>query len=225
MSAALYRAARPVTLVGGGPVDPDLLAAALALAPEAVAADGGGDVALPGGREFGAVIGDMDSIRDADALRARGVPVHHIAEQDSTDLEKCLTSVEAPLFLGLGFLGGRIDHHLAAMNALARHPAPPAILLAGGDLCFLCPAELELSLAAGTRVSLFPMRAAIGVVSEGLRWSVAGLAMAPDGRIGTSNVALGGRMRVGFDRAGVLVILPVHLLREVAARLAAAGSR
>ena len=42
-----------MTLVGGGPVAPRQLEAALALAPEAVAADGGGDVALPGGRAFG----------------------------------------------------------------------------------------------------------------------------------------------------------------------------
>lgn len=223
MKPPLYRAAGPVTLVGGGPVYPGLLAAALALAPEAVAADSGGDVALPGGRDFAAVIGDMDSIRGAAALRARGVPIHHIAEQDSTDLEKCLVSIAAPLVIGLGFLGGRIDHHLAAMNALARHPAPPAILLGGEDLCFRCPPMLELQLEAGTRVSLFPMRAVRGQVSEGLRWSVEGLAMAPDGRVGTSNVALGGRLRVGFDGAGVLVILPAGLLRAVAARLAPAA--
>ena len=41
--------AGPVTLVGGGPVPPGALAAALALAPEVVAADGGGDVPLPAG--------------------------------------------------------------------------------------------------------------------------------------------------------------------------------
>ena len=45
----LLRPAAPVTLVGGGPVDPAQLAAALALAPEAVAADGGGDVRAAGG--------------------------------------------------------------------------------------------------------------------------------------------------------------------------------
>jgi thiamine pyrophosphokinase len=220
MIQPLHRAAGPVTLVGGGPVDPAALAAALALAPEAVAADGGGDVALPAGVEFAAVIGDMDSLRDPEALRGRGVPLHPVAEQDTTDLEKCLTLVEATLFLGLGFLGGRIDHHLAAMNALVRHRDRPTILIGGEDLCMLCPPELDLTLDPGARVSLFPMRPATGVISEGLRWSVAGLAFAPDGRIGTSNVALGGRMRVGFDAPGVLAILPVGLLDQVVARLA-----
>ena len=219
MSAALVQADEPVTLVGGGPVDPADLARALALAPVAVAADGGGDVALPGGRAFAAVIGDMDSLRNPDALRARGVPLYPIVEQDSTDLEKCLRSIAAPLILGLGFLGGRIDHHLAAMNALARSPGRPVVLLGGADLCFLCPRELALEAPAGTRVSLFPMRALRGVVSDGLRWSVAGLALAPDGRIGTSNLALGGPLRIAFDAPGMLVILPAGMLEAVVATL------
>lgn len=218
----LLRSPRPVTLIGGGPVDARQLALALGLAPVAVGADGGGDVALPGGAAFAAVIGDMDSIEHAAALRARGVPVHEITEQDSTDLEKCLSSVEAPLFLGLGFLGGRIDHQMAAMNALAKFADTPCVLIGGADLCFACPPELELEMAAGTRVSLFPMAAVTGRVCEGLRWSAAGLAMAPDARIGTSNVATGGRVRLAFDRAGMLVILPVETLGAVVERLSCA---
>lgn len=213
------RVSRPVTLVGAGPVAAAQLAAALALAPEAVAADGGGDVALPGGRQFAAVIGDMDSLRDAEGLRARGVALHAISEQESTDLEKCLYSVEAPLFLGLGFLGGRVDHTLAAMNVLVRYARMPVVLLGAEDLCFVCPRDLVLEVAAGTRVSLFPMGPVTGVASEGLRWPVAGLAMAPDARSGTSNVATGGRLRLGFDAARMLVILPAGLVGEVAAAL------
>lgn len=218
MTAILYRARGPVTLVGAGPVRSDQLAEALALAPEAVAADGGADRRLPAGHGFRAVIGDMDSITGE--ARVKGVPVHRVPEQGSTDLEKCLYSVEAPLFIGLGFLGGRVDHHLAALSALVKYPGKPVALLGSEDVCFLCPPMLELDLAAGTRVSLFPMAPARGVVSEGLRWPVAGLALAPDGRVGTSNAALGGRVRVGFDAAKVLAILPQSELRQVVARLA-----
>jgi thiamine pyrophosphokinase len=215
----LYRAAGPVTLVGAGPVDPRQLATALALAPEAVAADGGGNLALPEGQRFRAVIGDMDSLADPAALRAAGAVLHPIMEQESTDLEKCLRSVEAPLIIGLGFLGGRIDHHLAAMNALVKFPQKPVVLVGGDDLCFLCPPELELDLVPGTRVSLFPMGPVRGV-SEGLRWPVEGLAFSPEGRIGTSNLALG-PVRLSFDAARMLVILPEALLGQVAEWLSA----
>lgn len=219
MIRTLLRTDRPVTLVGAGPVAPGLLPAALALAPVAVAADGGGDVVLPGGRRFRAVIGDMDSLGDREALGAQGVALHHLAEQDSTDLEKCLYSVSAPMFLGVGFLGGRVDHTLAAMNVLMRYRAVPVVLIGAQDLCFLCPRELALDLAAGTRVSLFPMAPVTGRVSEGLRWPVAGLGMAPDARVGTSNMALGGRLRLGFDVRAMLVVLPTGLLAPVVVAL------
>ena len=86
---------------------------------------------LPGGARFRAVIGDLDSLRDIAALERAGVPVHRLEEQETTDLEKCLYSVEAPLFVGLGFLGGRIDHHLAAMNALVKFARVPVVLVGG----------------------------------------------------------------------------------------------
>lgn len=219
MSAPLVSSDAPVTLVGGGPVDPAQLAEALALAPVAVAADGGGDVALPPGRDFAAVIGDMDSIRGLDALRARGVAIHRIDDQDTTDLEKCLTGVRAPLVLGLGFLHGRADHQLAAMNALVRWPEPPAVLIGGEDIVFRCPPLLELDLPPGTRVSLFPMMQTTGTVCSGLRWPVAGRTLAPFDRIGTSNEATGGHLRISFDSSGMLVILPVWTLRRVVERL------
>jgi thiamine pyrophosphokinase len=223
LSAALYRSAQPVTLIGGGPVGAEALAAALAIAPDVVAADGGADVALPPGYVLRAVIGDMDSLRDPEGLRARGVALHRIAEQDSTDLEKCLRSVAAPLMVGLGFLGGRLDHELAALNAVVRHPDPPVILLGAVDLCFRCPKAFAIDLPAGTRLSLFPMAALAGTVSEGLRWSVEGLEMAPAGRLGTSNETTGGRVRLGFDPARMLVILPAEHLPQVAAALRGQG--
>jgi len=214
----LYRARGAVTLVGGGPVAPDDLARALAIAPEAIAADGGGDHPLPAGHAFRAVIGDMDSLRSAARLAAEGVALHTVGEQESTDLEKCLYSVEAPLFLGLGFLGGSTDHQLAAMNALAKNPGKPVVLLGGGDLCFLCPREFEIDLEPGTRVSLFPMAPVSGIAWEGLRWPLSGT-FRPDGRTGTSNRATGGRLRMAFDAPRMLAILPSALLGPVVDRL------
>ena len=63
-----------------------------------------------------------------------------------------------------------------------------------------------MELPAGTRVSLFPMAPVTGLPSEGLRWPLDGLAFAPDARVGTSNQALGGSLRLRFDRRRMLVI-------------------
>ncbi len=220
MTGPLYRSARPVTLIGGGPVGAAELKAALELAPEVLAADGGADTPLPPGYTLRMVAGDLDSLRDPDALRARGVRVDHIPEQETTDLEKCLRLIAAPLVIGVGFLGGRIDHELAAFNAAVKHPAPPLLLLGTRDICFRLPEDFAIDLPAGTRVSLFPMDGVRGTHSQGLRWSVEGLEMSPGGRIGTSNVASGGRVRLGFAPARVLAILPAAFLAEAAAALA-----
>jgi thiamine pyrophosphokinase len=221
VTEVVVRADGPVTLVGGGPVAAGPLAAALALAPTVVAADGGADAALPAGHRLRAVIGDMDSLADPAALAAAGVELYEIAEQDSTDFDKCLRAVAAPLVLGVGFLGGRLDHTLAAMNTLVRHPDRRVVLLDATDICFLCPPDLALDLAPGTRVSFFPMAPVSGLRSTGLRWPVTGLALRPDGAIGTSNRALGGRMRVGFDAPAVVTILPAALLGQVVTQLTA----
>lgn len=222
----LMRSAGPVTLVGAGPATGADLAAALALAPEAVAADGGAGHVLPGGRRFRAVIGDLDSLEPAVAMaiRAEGVPVHRVAEQDTTDLEKCLYSVAAPLVIGVGFLGGRFDHELAALSALLRFADRPVILLGRGEICFALPVRLELDLAAGTRVSIFPLAPVTGIASSGLLWETAGLTLAPGGRIGTSNAAAGGPVRLAFDRPGALMILPDACLPGVVAHLGRTGA-
>lgn len=216
MTAPVLRSGQGITLIGGGPVSPEDLAEALALAPDLVAADGGADRALALGAVPRAVIGDFDSLSAAARAALPPERLFHIAEQDSTDFEKCLTRIAAPLVLAIGVLDGRHDHGLAAMNAIARLPEPRCILLGAEDLVFLSPPELALDLPQGTRFSLFPMGEAKGT-STGLRWPIDGLEFAPDGRIGTSNEVVG---PVSLTVEGrMLVILPRAVLPLVVAQL------
>ena len=80
-------------------------------------------------------------------------------------------------------------------------------------------------LAACTRLSLFPMGPVRGLVLEVLRWPVAGLGLSPEGRIRTSNLALGGRVRLRFYAPRMLVILPEALLGQVVERFRGGGSQ
>ncbi len=201
----------PVTLLGGGKVIEKVLDQALKAAPILLAADGGAGRALELGHMPKAVIGDMDSL---DAQTAAQFPPKHlyrIEEQDSTDFDKCLRSIRAPLILGVGFTGRRLDHELAAYSSLLRHPDQRCILLGEVDMCFLAPVSMRLDLPAGTRISLFPL-APCRVDTTGLRWQLKGLMMAPDGVIGTSNEALTGAVTLQVSKRKLLVILPrVHL--------------
>jgi thiamine pyrophosphokinase len=211
--------AGPVTLVGGGPVDGCDLATCLGLSQGLVAADGGADTLCTAGHAPDAVIGDMDSLSPA-ARAAFADVLHPVAEQDSTDFEKCLTRIAAPVVLALGVTGGRVDHTLAALNTLARHPARHCVLIGQGDVVTLVPPRLALDLAPGSRVSLFPMAAVRGT-STGLHWPMDGIAFAPDGRSGTSNHATG-PVQMTVDAPGMLVIMPRAALAALLAGLAAA---
>ncbi|MFC7703908.1 thiamine diphosphokinase [Plastorhodobacter daqingensis] len=211
MPGAIVTVRHGVTLLGAGETLPQDLAEALALAPTLVAADGGADTALSAGWMPRAVIGDFDSLGDAAQLALPASHLHRVADQDTTDFQKCLARIDAPFILAVGFLGGRLDHTLAAFTALVQHPEQACFLLGRDDICFLAPRQLSFDPGKGTRLSLFPMGPVQGE-SEGLRWPIAGLTFDPGQRIGTSNVVTG-PVRLVFDQRRMLVILPRHCLR------------
>jgi thiamine pyrophosphokinase len=222
MNLPIVQSTCGVTLAGGGPFSARDLKLALARAPFAVAADGGADRLLRFGVMPEAVIGDMDSISDA----ARGrIPLdrqHLVAEQVTTDFDKTLRLTDAPFVLALGFAGARMDHGLAAFSTLVAQGDRPCILIGPLDLAFAAPPRLRLTLRPGDPVSLFPLARITGT-SAGLEWPIAGIDLAPDGRIGTSNRAVSARVDLQFDRPGMLVILPRRRLDAAIRALRQAG--
>ena len=216
------RAEGAVALVGAGPVDGDALTACLSRTGAVMAADGGAAVLMAAGRMPDAVVGDLDSLP-----RPHGIPAERVLRlhgQDDTDFEKCMDRIDAPLVLGCGFLGGRTDHALAAMGALARgrnragRQWAPAVLVGAHDVVFAVPRRLRLDLPPGCTVSLFPM-APLVARSEGLEWPLDGLALAPAGRVATSNRATG-PVEIECLSPGLLCLLPADRLDAAAAALA-----
>ena len=213
MNQGIVESCEGVTLAGGAPFGAALLRRALSHAPEIVAADGGADRLLRLGVTPRAVYGDFDSISAGAQARLQG-RLFPIAEQETTDFDKALRHIVAPFVLGVGFQGARLDHGLAVLNALTRHPDRRALILGPKEVTFLAPPELELHLTVGTRLSLFPMAPVRGE-SEGLRWPIHGLHFTPDGRIGTSNAVSAPLVRLRFGAPAMLVILPLRSLRAV----------
>lgn len=206
MTAYIVQTSQSVTLVGAGQASKDDLDISLAFAPYLIAADGGAELVLKCGRAPKKIIGDFDSI-DRDSLAK--IPEncqHRVVDQDFTDFEKCLRSIQAPLILGVGFLGGRLDHQLAAMNALARHRGTPCILIGDTDLVFHLTGDLVLPLEPGVRISMFPMSPVRGS-AVGLTWPIDGLDLSPGGKISTSNSVQSNPVHLSFPDSGTLVIL------------------
>jgi thiamine pyrophosphokinase len=220
MDSPIVRSDKAVTLLGAGQVSPGNITDILRIAPRLVAADGGANVALRAGVMPELVIGDLDSLTPAARAAIPPGRLHHVSEQETTDFEKCLTRIEAPAVLCIGFTGNRVDHALAVWNAVVRHPGRGAIILSRTDVGFAVTGEVSLPLRKGTRVSLFPM-APLRACSEGLHWPVDSVDFAPGGAIGTSNRATG-PVRLWTSGPGMLVILPRSCL---AAAIAAVSAR
>jgi len=204
----------PVILIGGGAPAREDLGFVGTMAPHVVAADGGANYLRRWSVTPDAIIGDMDSIRDAAFWRAaEGVRFLPVEEQDSTDLEKCLMLTRAPCYFGLGFFGGRFDHSLAALHALLAFADRNLILIGPEDLTFLAPRNWQVLLEPEAVVSIYPLRPVIGVASSGLRWPINGLKLESGGRIGSSNAAAAAEVAVEFDRIGALITLERRFLQ------------
>lgn len=203
MNVPIVSRSFPITLIGAGQLGTSDLKDALSHAPDVVAADGGVQAALAAELTPLAIIGDLDSAVVPDPDRHL---LHFVDDQNTTDFDKALAAVDAPLILAVGFGGGRLDHALANFSALARAPHRRTIIVTECDVAFLCPPEIALPLINGDRVSLYPL-AQVRVDGTGLVWPLERLLLDPLGRLGTSNAATG-PVTVAVDVPALLVILP-----------------
>ncbi|MEL7212858.1 MAG: thiamine diphosphokinase [Pseudomonadota bacterium] len=208
----------PVILVGGAPIEKGILSQALAMGDMVVAADSGALALLDAGRIPDAVIGDFDSLPLARRAEIPADRLHHIPEQDSTDFEKCLTRIAAPLVIAVGFSGARLDHELAVFNTLLRVETPPCVILRGAELAFIAPPSLRLDLPVGSDLSFFPL-SPVTITSAGVRWPLKDVRMEPGGQTSTSNIVTGPVSLIS-DRRAVLVTLPAVSAASVMQALA-----
>ncbi len=217
MIRSFVQSNEPIVLFGGGEAGEVAVKLALSTCSIVAAADGGAKTALKYGITPQAVIGDFDSIDEKTLSDLPPESLCRISEQDSTDFDKALRSIETPLVLAVGFTGARMDHTLATMNTLVARADKRVVVLSERDIVFVSPPQLSLDLPVGEVFSLFPMGPVRGH-SSGLKWPIDGLDFAPDARIGTSN-EVSGPVRIEFDAPNMLVVLPLNHLNQVVDQL------
>ncbi|NVO54820.1 thiamine diphosphokinase [Rhodobacteraceae bacterium B1Z28] len=209
----IVRSDGPIGLFGGGHIGPGDLNLVLNRVTSVVAADGGAADLVESGRIPDAVIGDFDSLESRIREKIPTDRLFPIQEQNSTDFDKALRSVQAPMVVGAGFLGGRLDHQLAVLNALVKHQDRPCILLGEHEVVFHAPPKIALTVTPGDVVSLFPLARVTGR-SWGLEWPIDNLVLEPHGQVGTSNRALS-EVKLHLNDPGLLVMVPRVALDQV----------
>lgn len=205
MSGPILSSNAPILLVGASPISPELVTKTFAYAESVLAVDGGLKTAQRANLPVQHVIGDMDS----HTTRVQGITYHQIDDPNTTDFQKALAAVSAPLILGVGFLDGRLDHQLAAFSALINDPRP-IILCNECELAFVAPRHLKIN-AKNHTAAFYPLRPVI-VSLKGVKYPLENTQMAPDGIISTSNHITDTTLEITTDRHGLLCILPQTLL-------------
>lgn len=201
----------PITLVGGAYVSTENFKASTQFASNIVAADGGANTCLQYGVKPDAVIGDLDSIEEKSKVQIKDDRIHFVSSQDDTDFEKSLNRINAPLIIGVGFLGDRVDHQMAVQTALVKHYNKKILLIGEHDIVFLTPPEFSLTLENDCRVSLYPM-AKCTVVSKGLKWKTEDIVFSPLNTIGTSNCTTEDKIELFPSEPLLLTIIPRDFL-------------
>jgi thiamine pyrophosphokinase len=182
-----------------------------------VAADSGADTAERLGVVPDAVVGDLDSIRDADlARRFPGVAVErHDTAKDWTDTEIALKflwkrGVEEVTIVGGG--GGRIDHLIGILGLFHRE-RPPRCWLTHRDSLTVIDGVTEFDAPLDGVVSFFPLTdTPCTMRSNGLQWELDGLRWT-HGDGGISNECRKSRCRVEVLTGRLLMVqaLPTPL--------------
>lgn len=210
MNQVIVNETAPIALIGGAQLAPEHLNILQTLTDTFVAADSGADHLLENGIIPRRVVGDLDSI-SAKARQSFAPQLAHDPSQDTTDLEKALNQCRAPVIIGAGFLGGRIDHSFASFSALAKNAAVPLILLSNEECCFRCPdAGAQLDLPEGTQCAVLPM-ADITATSQGLRWEMDALPLQPAGFVSSSNETKAREVMISVTGPAIITVPLAHL--------------
>lgn len=211
-----------MVIVGGGTVDFDLLRELYASGGHLVGADGGADQIVEAGLKPELIIGDFDSLKNPHSWLGK-TRLMQIAEQETTDFEKALYSTRAPVTVALGMTGRRFDHTLAALDAVTKYAQKRKIVLVDEeDVALPLTRAFSFSVDPGERVSIHPLAPVTFWTSEGLRYPLDAVKLAPGVRTGTSNEALTGPFRIVPEEgvhAPYLLILPRKYLAQLIAKL------
>ncbi|MCU1497224.1 MAG: thiamine pyrophosphokinae [Acidimicrobiales bacterium] len=206
-----------------------------------IAADSGLDAAAAAGLTAHHVVGDLDSVRPATlaAAEAMGATVHrHPRDKDATDSELAfalaleLLAVAAgsaapshplPALVVLGGGGGRLDHLLADVLALAGPALAPVEVtarLGPATLTVVRPGRPRVVAGRiGEQLSLLPVHGrARGVTTAGLRWPLDDADLGAGTTRAVSNELVAATARVELASGVLVVVQPGTTARPVPLR-------
>lgn len=190
-----------LTVLSGNPPSVRLLKTEMRVADCVIAVDGGFNVFSDSNLKPDLILGDMDSIKESEALDIKSIL---LADQDQTDLQKTLTyilknhSPKSLVLLGAG--GLRTDHLLHNLLICASvHPTlkitiknelPVGNEFTRETIQRITPqSDFDLLVRKGDLISILPIGNFSDLSSEGLKWEITRRSRS-DGFMSQSNRAM-----------------------------------
>ncbi len=198
-------------LANGKPPAKRLLQKFLASADWFICVDGGANTAARFGFIPDFIIGDLDSIKKEILAVFSDVNIKKMHDQNSTDLEKSLTAVIRKKYdeiIVLGATGGRLDHAIGNLSALAKfsHKAHIRFIDNRGEFIAV-NRSIELNLPIGTTISLLPLSKCSGILTRGLKWNLKNESLELGVREGTSNVIVSSPLKIRIRKGSLIVFV------------------
>jgi thiamine pyrophosphokinase len=206
---------RAVVIANGVPPDQATLQRWLTAGARLVCADGGARAALALGLKPDVVIGDLDSLDEAQQAQLKALGCRLVVypqAKDWTDLElalKLCVQEGATEIVILGALGGRLDQELANILLLLLHDLEdtPTRIVDERQEMFVARHQVAIVGQAGDIVSLIPLGGdATGIVTEGLLYPLRDEPLLSGPARGVSNVMTGEAARVTLKSGALLVV-------------------
>jgi len=221
---------RVVIIANGILSDPDEVHKAIRPDDLLIAADGGGRHCRDLGLTPAVLIGDFDSLEDAELtfFENTGTEViRHPARKDFTDLELAIRHAQglgASEIIVLAALGSRWDQSLANLLLpatadfqglrISLRDGPQEILLLRADMEGPSPAQLEIRGQPGDTVSLIPVGGdARGITTRELEYPLANETLFFGTTRGISNVMLSNKASISLE-SGRLLCTIIHAQPE-----------
>lgn len=190
-----------------------LIAPLLKNKPFIICADGGANKARSFGIMPQVIIGDLDSITDKTRHYFSSVPIIHLPDQNSTDLEKALGYLLTNKFSSatvIGATGDRPDHTMANFSILVKYHKK-LDLQYFDERCAIEVVRNRVRFPAviGQQISLVPMGHCSGIKTGGLKFPLTNESLEPGVREGLSNEAVKTRITISVKK-GSLLLFKIH---------------
>lgn len=181
-----------------------------------VAADGGANRAFDKGIEVDWLIGDLDGALPSTLSRMRKDRVKRVDDPYSTDLEKVMRFLQKRKIQRvyiIGAIGGRLDHTLGTLAALAEWGKKMDVQVVDDHFTTtLVTKKAMIAAPEGTMVSLVAPGGARGITTKGMRWDLV------DHELSFSSLGIHNEVRTSPAevrvKAGTLFLLRAHYVKR-----------